>query len=178
MFNSRADKLGDAAGKGDLETVRRMIEGGVDVNAKDFFKATALQWAAAKGRAEVVKYLLSRPGIDVSAMNAGGTTALMTACRFGHLEVVNLLLAHPGVDANQLGKWGGTALMNAAGFGHKHVVERLLQIDGISLEATYTDKKYSPLTLARQNGHHEVAAIIEKHLQARQKPATPKPPAP
>lgn len=175
MF-SRADKLGDAAGAGDLETVRKMIEGGMDVNAKDFFKATPLQWAATKGRVEVVTYLLSRPGIDVAAMNAGGTTALMGACRFGHLEVVNLLLAHPGVDPNQLGKWGGTALMNAAGFGHKHVVERLLQIDGISLAETYTEKKFSPLTIARNNGHHDIADIIEAHIKRTAAPAAPKPP--
>lgn len=174
----QGNRLIDAATDGDLTTVQAMIAAGADVNFKDFFKIDALTWAATNGHKDIVAYLLSLPGIDVKSLNKGGTTALMAACRKGHLDIVNMLLAHPDTDANQLGKFGGTALMNAAGFGHAAIVERLLQIKGISLAATYTDKKFSPATIARHNGHTAIADMIEAHMP----PATPvqrtKPPSP
>lgn len=172
MFNLfGSSKLCDMAEDGDLEGVKRAVERGADVNARGLFKMTPLMAAAAKGHEEIVKYLLSRPETDVDTLNAGGTTALMTAARGGHLGTVKILLADPRCDVNTLGKWGGTALMNAAGFGHKDIVEELLQAEGISLAATYTDQKFSPITIARRNGHEEIAKRLEEFEAARaQKP--------
>ncbi len=172
MFNLfGSSKLCDLAEDGDLDGVKRAIARGADVNERGLFKMTPLMAAAAKGREDVVAYLLSLPETDVDTLNAGGTTALMTAARGGHLGTVKLLLADPRCDANRLGKWGGTALMNAAGFGHADVVEELLKVEGISLAATYTDQKYSPITIARKNGHDAIAKRLEEFETARaQKP--------
>lgn len=172
MFNLfGSSKLCDLAEDGDLEGVKRAIAGGADVNERGLFKMTPLMAAAAKGREDVVRYLLSLPETDVDTLNAGGTTALMTAARGGHLGTVKILLADPRCDANRLGRWGGTALMNAAGFGHRDVVEELLKVEGISLAATYTDAKYSPITIARQNGFEDIAKRLEEFEAARaQKP--------
>lgn len=172
MFNLfGSSKLCDLAEDGDLEGVKRAIAKGTDVNERGMLKMTPLMAAAAKGWEDVVAYLLSLPDTDVDTLNAGGTTALMTAARGGHLGTVKLLLADPRCDANTLGRWGGTALMNAAGFGHKDVVEELLKVEGISLAATYTDSKHSPITIARQNGFEDIAKRLEEFETARaQKP--------
>lgn len=168
MFNIfGSSKLCDLAEDGDLGGVKRAIAKGADVNERGLFKMTPLMAAAAKGREDVVQYLLSLPETDVNTLNAGGTTALMTAARGGHLGTVKILLADPRCDANTLGRWGGTALMNAAGFGHREVVGELLKIEGISLAETYTDSKHSPITIARQNGFEDIAKRLEEFEAAR-----------
>src|SRR5690606_31388526 len=82
MFNLfGSSNLCDLAEDGDLEGVKRAIAGGADVNERGLFKMAPLMAAAAKGREDVVRYLLSLPETDVDTLNAGGTTALMTAAR-------------------------------------------------------------------------------------------------
>lgn len=67
--DSKADALANAAGSGDLEQVKTLIEKeGVDINAKESkFGATALMGASNKGQLEVVKYLINK-GADVNAV--------------------------------------------------------------------------------------------------------------
>ena len=72
---------------GDSDKVKRLIEEGADVNAKDNYGNTALMWASQHGYIEVAK-LLIEAGADV---NLRGTTALMIALEEGHTEIVELL---------------------------------------------------------------------------------------
>jgi|GEM_PF-4890419 len=183
MFGAfKSTPLNDAAEAGNLDAVKRALARGADVNERGMLKTTPLMNAAAKGHAHVVRFLLTVEGIDINTLNAGGTNALMTACRQGHMDVVRALLDDPRTDVNSLGRYGGTALMNAAGFGHRDIVEELLKVEGISLAATYTEKKHSPITIARQNGFEDIARLLEDFETARQsaKPAAkaPKPPRP
>jgi ankyrin repeat protein len=57
--------LFQAASGGELETVRSLIADGANVNAKDPEQETPLMYAAAKGRAEIVKLLIHK-GADLS----------------------------------------------------------------------------------------------------------------
>lgn len=63
---------------------------------------------------------------------------------------------------NKVNNLGQTALMQAARFGRKNAVKLLLE-EGADLNATngYGDAK-TPLELARENDHPEVAAILEQ----------------
>lgn len=176
---SKADLFIDAARDGDLPTVRRLITEGVNVNARGFFKVTALMNAITGGHENVVRFLLEQPTLELNALNSGGTSALMIAARLGNVKAVQLLLTDARTDPNLLGKWGGTAMINAAGFGQMAAVKELLKVENISLEATYTDKKYSPLTLARHNGYEDIAKILEEHISTKHtKQAGSKPPRP
>jgi ankyrin repeat protein len=58
-----------AAGAGDLETVKRLLAEGDDVNSADNGRWTPLILAAQNGHLEVVK-LLIKSGADVNAENA------------------------------------------------------------------------------------------------------------
>lgn len=60
------DELWTAARKGDAATVKRLLEAGVDVNAKTPYGATALSFAAEKGHVEIVKLLIAaKADVDV-----------------------------------------------------------------------------------------------------------------
>jgi outer membrane protein assembly factor BamB len=60
------DNLFEAARKGDVATVKALLDKGVDVNAKSDYGLTALGFAADNGHVEVVKLLLERKA-DVNA---------------------------------------------------------------------------------------------------------------
>lgn len=169
-----------AAEEGDLAAVQRMVSAGADVNSRGIFEVTPLMAAVKEGHVDIVRFLLDQPATSVDALNAGGTTALMIAARLGKLDMVKILLADPRTDPNQEGKWGGTALINAAGFGQVEIVKELLKIENISLAETYTDKKHSPMSIARQNDQPEALALLEAFIARRdgQKPASPKNGAP
>lgn len=53
-----------AAYKGDLATIKKMVEAGVNINKKTSQSMTALMTAAQSGKIEVVKYLISQ-GADL-----------------------------------------------------------------------------------------------------------------
>ncbi len=156
----------DAAEEGDLKSVQSMLSEGHDVNTRGFFKVTPLMYAVTGGHADIVRLLLQQPTLDPNMMNSGGTTALMAAARQGNVEILRLLLADERTDANFVGKWGGTAMINAAGYGKTEAVKELLKVKGIRLDATYTDRKFSPVTLARFNGHEDIARILESHISS------------
>ena len=49
-----------AALKGDLETVRRLVNAGMNKNAKNHEGMTPLMYAAHKGHTNVIRYLLNK----------------------------------------------------------------------------------------------------------------------
>ena len=76
----------DAAGKGDIGSLRTLIEGGANVNGKDEIGQTPLHHAKNKEVAE----LLIAHGADVNARDNGRSTPLHYA---SDAEVVELLLS-------------------------------------------------------------------------------------
>jgi ankyrin repeat protein len=116
----------------DLETIRMMVEAGVDVNAGERGAAavipgvTLLINAASHGNLEAVKLLLAK-GADVNAVTTrdtlqkaknepiaiGGYTALMAATACGPAAMAKLLL-EAGADPNVADIRGMTPLMLAA----------------------------------------------------------------
>jgi hypothetical protein len=89
--SSPTAQLIEAAGMGDTEAVRSLLQEGVDVNTKnEVFGYTALILAARQGHADTVRVLLEN-GADVNTADRYGSTALRWAEKNGHAEVVNLL---------------------------------------------------------------------------------------
>ena len=114
----------EAARKGDVASLRAMLERGAKVNARDDHDDTALTWAATQGHAQACRLLLGA-GADADARQYDGATALMLAADRGHLDVVEALveakadlnLKHPGEYIS--------ALDFAARAGHKPIVDYL-----------------------------------------------------
>lgn len=78
-----------AISKGDLQTVKKMIEYGADINEKTN-GMTPLMFAARYNQVEVVKILLEK-GADVTTKDDKGRTALQYAEISNAREVVSLL---------------------------------------------------------------------------------------
>jgi hypothetical protein len=91
LANAREYSLRDAAGRGDLHTVKMLLDQGYDVNMSDRNGYTALHLAASSGKTEMVKLLLSK-GAFVEAKHYGDYTPLMDAALNGHRETVKALI--------------------------------------------------------------------------------------
>jgi len=71
-----------AAADGDLDTIRTLVENGVDPNLPDYDKRTAMHLAASNGSVEVLHFLLTRnPPVNVNPVDITGGTPLEDAIR-------------------------------------------------------------------------------------------------
>ena len=81
-----------ACRNGHTDAARFLLDRGADVNARGFFAATALHWAAINGHADTVRFLLERRApIRRCATSEFDSDALGWAREGGHEPVVALL---------------------------------------------------------------------------------------
>ncbi|MBN1415841.1 MAG: ankyrin repeat domain-containing protein [Bacteroidales bacterium] len=127
-FTQNRKKLHEPAGRGELETVKNVIEKGGNVDSRDIADQTALMWAAESGSLEVVKYLVEK-GANVNAVSgdAGRGTALIYAAAANRLEVVKYLLENRANINLTTPYQHETALLWAVAMGHADVVKLLLE---------------------------------------------------
>ncbi|MBD5164387.1 MAG: ankyrin repeat domain-containing protein [Helicobacter sp.] len=113
-----------ASKNGDIATLRKLLDFGVNVNFRDRTNgSTALMNAAMNGHTEIVKELIDKEaGVNIQKVN--GLTALMYAAASGHTEVVKDLLNN-GADINLHDKDGRTALDYAKEERRKEIIELL-----------------------------------------------------
>ncbi len=105
---SPSASLHRAALEGDLPAIRRHIEDGTNLNARDPSGASPLIIAATFGQTEVARALIEA-GADVNQQNSDGSTALHTAALFCRTEIVQALL-DAGADKDIKTSTGSTAL--------------------------------------------------------------------
>ena len=89
--------LHQAAYKGDVTELKRLLKTGESVHGLNTEGATPLHWAAFKGQTEAAKVLL-RHGADVNAMTKKGSTPLRLATTHKKTEVVALLKQYGGTE--------------------------------------------------------------------------------
>ena len=101
--------LHEAVSRGDVQSVRRQIEAGVDLNVREPSGGSSpLITAATFGQTEVAEALIEA-GADLDLQNNDGSTALITAAFFARTEIVEALLA-AGADKSIRNNAGSTAL--------------------------------------------------------------------
>ena len=83
----------EAAANNDLETIKKCIGKGYDINTQDSDDelVTALHVASRNGYTDMTRLLLEK-GADVDLGDCYGHTPLFFACEHGHADVVRLLL--------------------------------------------------------------------------------------
>lgn len=151
--------LVESAFNGDLDSVKLHLNKGADIEATGPKSRTALMWAAANDHTGVVEYLLEQ-GADVNAEDSDGQTALMYAASGLYPATAKILLQN-GADVDaQSKKRGFTALMIAASGGHEEFVSLLLEHGADTTIEEWNGRK--AVDRARQYGHAEVAALLEK----------------
>ena len=115
-----------AAMHGDLTQVKRILDAGHGADpSQAVYRGTPLQYAAARGRVEVVRELLRREA-TVDAVDWNGRTPLIWASMQGQTEVVHLLLdAGANIGAANDGGW--TPLHYAFSRGHEKTAAALIE---------------------------------------------------
>jgi uncharacterized protein len=125
------DMLLKAAGRGETETVKNLIDKGVDMNVKDANGQTPLMIATYKNDVETAKVLIAA-GADVNIRDDMKNTPFLYAGAEGYLEILKLTIA-AGADPTITNRYGGTALIPAAEHGYVDVIRELLTMTNIDV---------------------------------------------
>ncbi|MBI2384610.1 MAG: ankyrin repeat domain-containing protein [Elusimicrobia bacterium] len=154
---AREERLLRAARNGDARTVVRLLDAGVDVEARNPGDAwTPLMWAAVRDHADLVKLLTAR-GARIEVRDRKGLTALLVAARWGSRKGVGALL-DAGASIGAVDEIGWNALMWSCFKGQTDMAALLLD-RGASLEGLDPDGR-TPLMLAAKKGHEKTAAML------------------
>jgi cytohesin len=146
-----------AAGRGDLEEVRRLVQQNrMLLDGHWNTTSSPLVAAANGGRVEVVRYLLDE-GADINHRRRGNVSAIEAACEEGRLEVAVLLLARGADTAPDRHGW--TPLKAASSEGHTDIVELLLAHGCGDVDAQGSFGRVA-LHYACSNGHAGVARAL------------------
>jgi uncharacterized protein len=165
-----------AASAGDLQTLRRLLQQGVDPNpphpnqqtgtTNDIYR-TALDTAVRSGQGEAAKLLLAY-GADPNRIAwIGEDSPLSGAAQAGELDMVKLLLAH---GAKTIGVGSMSALESAIRSKHIAIVRYLLE-HGAST-ATRPDS-LPLLTLALRNVPEVAPDLLKRGVSVNLPPALP-----
>ncbi len=85
------DELSRVVESGDVEALARLLQRGININARNRHGTTLLMQAARCGHAQIVRLLLEY-GADPNLMRNDKFTALALAAFFGHTETVKTLM--------------------------------------------------------------------------------------
>jgi ankyrin repeat protein len=153
-----AGPLADAAQHSDINTVRRLLQEGVNVNEPQIDNATALHWAVENSDAAMTKLLLDA-GADANVRNRVDAPPILAAAVNGNAEILELLLA-AGADPNlTVSTTGDTPLMLASRTGIADAVAVLIK-HGADVNAAEAWGKTTPLMWAVTEDHAEVAKLL------------------
>jgi ankyrin repeat protein len=169
-----------AAGHGNGNLVKYLVDQHADTTVKDDEGETVLHRAAGYGSKEIVGVLLdTSPMPNVEAKDYNGQTPLHIAAKRQRKEVVGVLLARgSGIRIEELhdeevrikerDDEGNLPIHLAAGSGSKDIVQALLNQWKITYPETDTrvvvnslNKKFkTPLHMAAEKGHRDVVKLL------------------
>lgn len=153
---NKAASLHKAARNGRLETVKRLVAEGVDLESKTSWGATALYIAATKKHFDITKFLIES-GADVNAKTTLNDTSLNAAMGFVDTKIA-ILLIESGANVEEAILSGDRPLHTAAKYGNAVLVEILL-IHGAKIEAK-SGEGLSALSIAISHMSSEVVKVL------------------
>lgn len=162
--------LHHACKKGYLEVAKLLLaDTRVDVSAvSGVQKESPLHVAAGRNDVEIIKLLLSRPEVNPQLQDEEGRTALMLC--IWSIPCFLELLCDPRVDANVVDDACNSALWYACYYGLLEVVELLMVMRwGLAADQKSVVGSMDALAIAIDNGHSDVAAIMEVFTKDRER---------
>ena len=152
----------DAVAQGNLADVKRHLQKGAEIDAKDnYYGKTPLMVAVDRKNLDVVKFLIDK-GADVNAKDKNGMTPLILAVSYCQLDIVKFMLGK-GADVNAKDKDGKTLLMLALNGGNLDVV-KFLVAKGADVNAKNKNGK-TPIMLARESRNLALVENMVKFLK-------------
>ena len=164
--------LSNAVIVGNLAEIRKIIDAGTDINAKDALDRTPLHMAAFYGQTKIIDLLVAN-GAEIDARDHTGMTPLHAAAISGGRQSVQLLLDRQA-DIQAKNGEGQTALHLAAATGQPKLTKFLID-RGADLQKKDSDGK-TPLSYAKKNYHPQTPAVLEQ-AAAKKANAAPGPAA-
>jgi ankyrin repeat protein len=168
--------LYDAADRGELEAVKRLLASGVKPDdQRNKFGSTALMRAGFRGNLEMMTFLIAQ-GADVNAEDNGlvdliegrrANSVLDDAADGGHLDATALLV-EKGANVNHKGIFGMTPLHHAIEFGGSRAnhdgggskeISKLLLDKGADVNAKCY-QGHTALMLAVSKGNQEIVELL------------------
>jgi hypothetical protein len=153
---AKADEFSAAARKGDVATVKQLLDAGIDVNTKFRYGVTALMYACDHGHLDVVKTLLDS-GADPNVKDTFyGMTPLMMAVspaqkkRPEHTEIAKLLIKR-GAAGKEI------AISSAVEDGSVELTQAILDSGGLSPELLSDS-----LESAKARSQTEIVPLLER----------------
>ncbi|MFH2094397.1 MAG: ankyrin repeat domain-containing protein [Bacteroidota bacterium] len=119
------EKFITLAAKGDFAKVTSCVKKGVNVNAKNRARWTALAYACKYGHGEIVQYLVEN-GANIDLTVNVGSTPLQVALNSNNFKIADYLIKK-GADVNIPDITGMTALAWAAKSGDLKTVKYLIE---------------------------------------------------
>ncbi|KAG8178985.1 hypothetical protein JTE90_012498 [Oedothorax gibbosus] len=139
-----------------LEAMKKSIEDGADIKARNIHMWTSLHFAAQGGNIHIATFLIEQ-NLDIEAVDKSGQTPIHIASAFGHKELVQLLLKM-NVDVQVKDNSFKTPLHFAARNGHTDVIKLLLRSKAST--ASIDESGCTPIHSAITFNHREAAEIL------------------
>ncbi len=160
--NSRADpetlnQLERSCRDGDVEGVRRLIEGGISTEARNINGWTSLMLACQNGHESMARLLIDK-GANIETTNNYGWNPLMLACQNGHESVARLLIEKGAktiyLNQNQVDRLFAWACKWGKGLIARDLVPRVSDINAKDINGS------TPLMIACENGSKLFAKLL------------------
>lgn len=162
MSETTMQKMHSAVTKGDVETVRALLQEQPELLGTFCVFKTWLHHAAMQDNVEMVEFLVNA-GIDVNAPRENHPDGpLGDAARSDCIRVARWLLDHGAtIRPSAPGKGGGT-LIAAVNNGSLAMVQLLLE-RGADVNGYYSKPRKNALSHALAYGHKEIADLLRSH---------------
>ncbi|WP_438824807.1 ankyrin repeat domain-containing protein [Bacillus sp. JJ1532] len=118
------EQLIQAAERKETETIKRLIDEGVDINTKDSEGRTATMIATYNNDVETAKVLI-KAGANVNIQDNMKNNPFLYAGAEGYVEILKLTI-EAGADPAMINRYGGTALIPASEHGHIDAIKEIL----------------------------------------------------
>jgi ankyrin repeat protein len=151
-----------AAKRGDVETVQKLLKGGISPNQPDAQGRTALHEAAANGNVQLFKILIAA-GADIHAQDKQGVTPEFIALHVADFRTGFALMKAFPITSSPTGAGSDAAWTLTAAIDRRQqsVVEMLVKL-GVNVNAVDNNGDY-PLDLAAQKGDAAIAELLLSH---------------
>ena len=153
-----------AARLGDLAAVERLLAGGTDPNARDYYGSTTLHDSI---RHLGVAVVLLHHGADPRARDSYGETPLHIWAQVGTDAAVASALVEAGAEVNARNVYGETPIYLTGLLDNPEAATVLLRLGADPMIPNCDGE--TPIEVARRQGHDDVVRVIENAMSANPK---------
>jgi ankyrin repeat protein len=131
------DAFWETVARQKVMVTKKLIDSGIDLNARLFGSETPLSWAIRSGKEAIARLLIESGNVDINFKYEGALSALSLAAREGKHDLVKLLLDR-GADLTAVDH-GLTALSWALKGGNKYTAKAILKFGA---ELNFKNRQY------------------------------------